>query len=66
MSYQKVTLTQHQIQRLAVYMCLTNDIKSVTIDEIDIPGIGPSHWAVYHSGRQCHWQEEITDIGNWS
>jgi hypothetical protein len=66
MSLKKVTLSRHQIERLAVFLALTDNVESVTIKETHESGIGASHWAVYHStklGRD--WQEEITDVRNW-
>jgi hypothetical protein len=66
MSYQKVTLTRHQIERMAVLLALTNNIESITIEEIDHSGIGASHWAVYHTAKlERDWQEEITDVSTW-
>jgi hypothetical protein len=66
MSLKKVTLSRHQIERLAVFLALTNNVESVTIEETNESGIGASHWAVYHTGRiERDWQEEITDVGNW-
>jgi hypothetical protein len=66
MSSQKVTLTRHQIERLAVLMALTNNIQSVTIEETHRSGIGASHWAVYHTDKlEREWQEEITDVSTW-
>ena len=66
MSYQKVTLTRHQIERLAVLLALTDNIKSVTIEETHESGIGATHWAVYHTAKlEREWQEEITDVSTW-
>jgi hypothetical protein len=66
MSLKKVTLSRHQIQRLAVFLALQQNVKSVTIEETNETGIGASHWAVYHTDRiERDWQEEITDVGNW-
>jgi hypothetical protein len=66
MSYQKVTLTRRQIERLAVLLALTNNIESVTIEQTHESGIGPTHWAVYHTAKlEREWQEEITDVSTW-
>lgn len=66
MSYKKVTLSRHQIERLAVFLTLTESVKSVTIEETNETGIGNSHWAVYHTDRiERDWQEDITDVSNW-
>ena len=66
MSYQKVTLTRRQIERMAVLLALTKNIKSVTIEETNESGIGATHWALYHSEKlQRDWQEEITDVSTW-
>jgi hypothetical protein len=66
MSYQKVTLTRHQIEQMAVLLALTNHIKSVTIEETHESGIGATHWAVYHTTKvEREWQEEITDVSTW-
>ena len=66
MSYQKVTLTRRQIERMAVLLALTKNIKSVTIEETNESGIGATHWAMYHSEKlQRDWQEEITDVSTW-
>ncbi len=66
MSLKTVTLSRRQIERLAVFLALQENIKCVTIQETHETGIGASHWAVYHSTKsERHWQEEITDVGNW-
>ena len=66
MSLKTVTLSRHQIERLAVFLALTENIESVTIQETNESGIGASHWAVYHTAKsERDWQEEITDVGNW-
>jgi hypothetical protein len=66
MSLKTVTLSRHQIERLAVFLALTKNVESVTIQETNDSGIGASHWAVYHSTKsERDWQEEITDVGNW-
>ena len=66
MSYNKITLSRHQIERLAVFLALTKNVESVTIQETNESGIGASHWAVYHSTKsERDWQEDITDVGNW-
>jgi hypothetical protein len=66
MSYQKVTLTRRQIERMAVLLALTNNIESVTIEETHESGIGATHWAVYHTAQsEREWQEEITDVSTW-
>ena len=63
MSYQKVTLSQHQIERLAVFMALNKNIDCVTIEETSESGIGAHHWVVYHGHDDL--SEDITDVGNW-
>ena len=66
MSYQKVTLTRRQIERLAVFMALSKNIETVTIEETTESGIGPGHHAVYHSAQiERGFSEDITDVGNW-
>ena len=66
MSYRKVTLTRHQIERLAVFLALTENIERVTIEEPNESGIGASHHAVYHTTKiERDFQEDITDIGSW-
>jgi hypothetical protein len=66
MSWQKVTLTRRQIERMAVLLALTNNIESVTIEETHQSGIGAEHFAVYHTARsERDWQEEITDVSTW-
>jgi len=66
MSYQKVTLTRHQIERLAVFLTLNDNIERVTIEETNESGIGSSHHAVYHTSKiEREFQEDITDVGNW-
>ena len=66
MSWQKVTLTRRQIERMAVLLALTNNIESVTIEETHESGIGSTHWAVYHTAQsEREWQEEITDVSTW-
>ncbi len=66
MSLKTVTLTRHQIERLAVFLALQKNVERVTIQETNETGIGASHWAVYHSiMSERDWQEEITDVGAW-
>jgi hypothetical protein len=66
MSYRKVTLTRHQIERLAVFLALTENIESVTIEETNENGISASHHAVYHTTKiERDFQEDITDVGAW-
>lgn len=66
MSYNKITLSRHQIERLAVYLALTKNIESVTIEETNESGIGTSHHAVYHTSQiEREFSEDITDVGNW-
>lgn len=63
---QKITLSRRQIERLAVFLALTENVESVTIEETRETGIGASHWAVYHTTKsERDWQQEITDVGNW-
>ena len=64
-NYRKVTLTRYQIERLAVFLALQENVERVTIEETNESGIGPSHWAVYHSTVKGDCQEDITDVGNW-
>jgi hypothetical protein len=63
MSLKTVTLSRRQIERLAVFLALTENVESVTIQETHESGIGASHWAVYHGHDDL--QEDITDVGNW-
>lgn len=66
MSYRKVTLSANQIQKLAVFLALNDNIERVTIEETNESGIGSSHHAVYHTSKiEREFQEDITDIGNW-
>lgn len=66
MSYRKVTLTRRQIERLAVFLALTENIKSVTIEQTAESGIGACHHAVYHTTKiERDFEEDITDVGNW-
>ena len=66
MSYRKVTLTRHQIERLAVFLSLQQSIEHVTIEETKESGIGASHNAVYHMSQiEREFSEDITDVGNW-
>lgn len=62
----KVRLTRHQIERLNIFLALQESIKSVTIEETNESGIGPSHWAIYHTDKiERDFQEEITDVSTW-
>ena len=62
----KVRLTRRQIERLAVFLELQDSVESVTIEETNESGIGPSHWAVYHTNKlERDFQEDITDVSNW-
>jgi hypothetical protein len=45
MSYQKVTLTKRQIERMALVLALTDNVESVTIEQTNESGIGATHWA---------------------
>jgi hypothetical protein len=66
MSYQKITLTRRQIERMAVFLGLQENINSVTIEQTSDSGIGATHWAVYHTAKlEREWQEEITDVSTW-
>ena len=66
MSYQKVTLSRHQIERLAVFLSLQSRIERVTIEETNESGIGANHSAVYHTAQiEREFGEDITDVGNW-
>lgn len=66
MTYRKITLSKDQIQRLAVFLALTDSIKSVTIEETNESGIGASHHAVYHTDKiERDFEADITDVGNW-
>lgn len=62
----KVRLTRHQIERLNIFLALQKNIESVTIEETNETGIGPSHWAIYHTDKiERDFQEEITDVSTW-
>jgi hypothetical protein len=63
MSYNKITLSRHQIEQLAVYLALQQNVKSVTIEETNESGIGPGHAAIYHGHDDL--VDDITDVGNW-
>ena len=66
MSYRKVTLSAKQIQKLAVFLALNDNIERVTIEETNESGIGSRHDAVYHTSKiEREFQEDITDLGNW-
>lgn len=66
MSLKKVTLSRHQIERLAIMFGLQRNVESVTIEETNETGIGASHWAVYHTDKtERDFQEEITDVSVW-
>jgi hypothetical protein len=66
MSYRKVTLSANQIQKLAVFLALNDNIERVTIEETNESGIGANHHAVYHTSKiEREFQEDITDVGNW-
>jgi hypothetical protein len=66
MTYKKVTLSRRQIERLSIFLSLQKNVESVTIEETNDSGIGPSHDAIYHH-REAEWnfQENITDVSNW-
>lgn len=62
----KITLTRHQIERLAIFLSLQQNVERVTIEESHESGIGASHWATYHTARiELDFQENITDIESW-
>lgn len=62
----KITLTRHQIERLAVFLALDKNVERVTIEETKETGIGACHWAVYHTNRvERDFQENITDVSAW-
>lgn len=63
---QKVKLSRRQIERLAVFLALQKNVEHVTIEETNESGIGPSHWAIYHSAKiERDFDEEITDVSTW-
>jgi hypothetical protein len=62
-NYQKITLSRHQIERLAVFLALQQNVKSVTIEETNESGIGANHAAIYHGHDDL--VDDITDVGNW-
>jgi hypothetical protein len=63
---QKIELTRKQIERLAVFLTLQQNVERVTIEESNESGIGASHWAVYHTNRvERDFQENITDVSVW-
>ena len=65
-NYKKVTLTRYQIERLAVFLALQENVERVTIEETNETGIGASHWAVYHTDKiERDFQENITDVSVW-
>lgn len=65
-NYRKVTLTRYQIERLAVFLALQENVERVTIEETNETGIGASHWAVYHTDKiERDFQENITDVSVW-
>ena len=64
--HKKVTLTRQQIERLAVFLALQQNVERVTIEEINDSGIGASHWATYHTNRiERDFLENITDVSVW-
>ena len=63
MSYNKITLSRYQIDQLAVYLALQQNVKSVTIEETHESGIGARHAAIYHGHDDL--VDDITDVGNW-
>lgn len=63
---QKVKLTRRQIERLAVFLSLQQNVEHVTIEETHESGIGASHWAIYHTAQiERDFDEEITDVSTW-
>jgi hypothetical protein len=46
-----------------VFLALQQNVESVTIEETNESGIGPTHSAIYHGHDDR--VEDITDIGNW-
>ena len=61
-----ITLSRHQIEKLAVFLALQETVNSVTIEEHNVSGIGPNHRAVYHNQQQERdYHEDITDYGAW-
>ena len=64
--YKKVTLTRLQVEKLAVFLQLQENVESVTIEETSESGIGVSHWAVYHHAQiERDFEADITDVSNW-
>ena len=62
----KVMLNRNQIQRLAVFLNLNENVNAVTIEETNTTGIGANHRAIYHCDKiERDWQEDITDVKNW-
>lgn len=66
MSRKEVTLTRNQIERLAVFLALQENIERVTIQESHTSGIGASHRAVYYTNKvERDFEEDITDVSDW-
>lgn len=66
MSLKTVTLSRHQIERLAIFLTLNTNVNSVTVQETSVSGIGAHHWAVYHTDQiEREFQDDITDVGTW-
>lgn len=64
--HKKVTLTRQQIERLAVFLALQQNVERVTIEETNESGIGASHWATYHTDKiERDFNENITDVEVW-
>ena len=62
----KVKLTRCQIERLAIFLSLQQNVEYVTIEETHESGIGASHWAIYHTAQiERDFTEEITDVRTW-
>lgn len=61
----KVTLTRWQIDRMMAVVALDDKITSVTIEEVNESGIGPSHWITWHSEQGMTRDDDLTDVGIW-
>jgi hypothetical protein len=62
----KIELSRRQIEQIAIYVALNQNVQSVTIEQTSDSGIGLNHHAIFHSDSwHKDFSVDITDVSNW-
>lgn len=64
---QKIKMSRHQIEQIAVCLQLNQNVDYVTIIQCHSSGLGASHMAVYHNRNSeiADIEDDISDVSNW-